>query len=56
VYSGQVRIVGEPTNPVGSAQTMAVEVAPLSRVVARLRRDDRDDLAELYLLASELAR
>jgi 8-oxo-dGTP pyrophosphatase MutT (NUDIX family) len=54
VFSGTVRLVAEPINPAGSGQTREVVVAPLTEVVAALRADRRDDLADLYLLASDL--
>jgi len=55
VYTGHVRIVAEPSNPASAVQTREVHVDSLSNVVAYFRSDDRDDLAELYLLAGELA-
>lgn len=54
VLTGQVRLVGTPTNPAGSRRTKTVEVAPLSTVVDALNADGRADLAQLYVLVSTL--
>jgi len=55
VYCGEVRLVGSPGNPVGAKETESVVAATLRNAVQALRAGDRHDLADLYLLASDLA-
>jgi hypothetical protein len=46
--------MGMPTNPIGGEKVVAVECLPLLEVTQRFKDQGRDDLAELYELASEL--
>jgi 8-oxo-dGTP pyrophosphatase MutT (NUDIX family) len=55
VFSGQVRQVAAPSNPSGAGATREVAIAPLTDVLGAFRSNGRDDLADLYALAYELA-
>ncbi|KOP69198.1 NUDIX hydrolase [Bacillus sp. FJAT-18019] len=48
---GDVRIVGEPLNPVDGEQVIAVEALDLEEAVQRFEQTGRQDIAELYKLA-----
>jgi 8-oxo-dGTP pyrophosphatase MutT (NUDIX family) len=54
VAVGQVLRVGMPTNPIDGEKVVAVECLPLLEVTERFKDQGRDDLAELYELASTL--
>ncbi|KOR90138.1 NUDIX hydrolase [Paenibacillus solani] len=48
---GDVRIVGEPLNPVDGEHVIAVEAVDLQEAVQRFEQTGRPDIAELYKLA-----
>jgi 8-oxo-dGTP pyrophosphatase MutT (NUDIX family) len=54
VFMGDVTIVSPPENPADAEQITSVELLPIEEATRRLRAAGRDDLADLYRLASEL--
>jgi 8-oxo-dGTP pyrophosphatase MutT (NUDIX family) len=54
VFMGDVTIVSPPENPAGAEQITSIELLPVDEAARRLRAVGRDDLADLYRLASEL--
>ncbi|GAB6926158.1 hypothetical protein JCM10914A_01410 [Paenibacillus sp. JCM 10914] len=48
---GEVKLVGQPLNPVDGEQVVAVEVVSLETAVHRFEQQERYDIAELYKLA-----
>lgn len=53
VGTGQVNVVGAPTNPEGAGHTREVHVAGLEEVIGAFRSNGRNDLADLYCLSSD---
>lgn len=51
---GQVKIVGEPTNPIGAEQITKVACEDLNSSVGKFISSGRHDLAELYQFADEM--
>jgi 8-oxo-dGTP diphosphatase len=52
VLHGEIKFVGAPTNPSDGEKVVSVQLASLGIVMSRFRAQNRQDLAELYLLAS----
>jgi 8-oxo-dGTP pyrophosphatase MutT (NUDIX family) len=51
---GEVKLVGEPLNPPGGEQVIAVEAVAIEEAVHRFEENGRYDLAEVYRLADAL--
>ncbi len=48
---GEVKLVGQPLNPVDGEQVIAVEVVEIGEAIRRFEEQNRDDIAEMYRLA-----
>lgn len=51
---GEVKLVGKPSNPPDGEQVASVELVAVDEAAQRFRSIGRDDLAELYLLATQI--
>ena len=54
IVTGEVRLVGPPTNPVDGEQVTAVEAVQLDEALRRLRDSTWPAQADLYMLSGQL--
>jgi hypothetical protein len=52
--NGRVEVVQSPTNPPDGEKIQSVEIVPLLEASRRFESSGRDDLSQLYQLASEV--